>query len=649
MPGTHVQIVNATDADATERNNHIFLAIAAGAFDNFRINSSTGDVSVQTGARFDRDKISLYNLTIIAIDQGQDPHTANTTLSITITDINNKPPYFLNNSYHKEIFEDHNETSSVIRCDAKDPDENYSLSYSIICIKGWTETGKEVEKSLIQTYFRIDEEGSVFVNSTLDRETVEKLEVILSVNDTNAEENHLHQTATATLTVILKDVNDNDPVFILEGNATYYKTRVSENADDPTILMSVLATDKDKNRTINYRISNSTLNNSAFQIDYRTGVLSKNGTVDRESTPTVNLTVTATDNGYPPRHKNIMVSVTIVDFNDNTPQFCPHYARYNVTEDENNGTTVAIINATDADEGRNKKVHYGIETTGIPFDIDKTTGVIFVSNQLDREGPQGQSFMLAIVAMDTPEDTKLVRMNRTTITIQLIDINDNPPIFPNQTLEARTPRDTAVNNTIFTVIATDADANENADVTFSISNDTNASNYFDILNIGNNEGRVIVSQSLIDLVGWYNIILIATDHGTPTLSSNKTLHIKILDVNLNAPEIRNVPGKIKVFECANKNFKILKINATDNDKSSPNNNFHFSMSVIQPKNNTNFRINKDTGEVLVNANLSLANISIYEVDCLLIYFAIDFIDFTYFSFLRYILSFTKSPVHVSQS
>ncbi|KAK3578236.1 hypothetical protein CHS0354_020614 [Potamilus streckersoni] len=232
-------------------------------------------------------------------------------------------------------------------------------------------------------------------------------------------------------------------------------------------------------------------------------------------------------------------------------------------------------------------------------------GVIFVSNQLDREGPQGQSFMLTIVAMDNPEDTKLVRMNRTTITIQLIDINDNPPMFPNHLLETRTPRDTAVNNTIFTVIVTDADANENADVTFSIANETNASNYFDILNIGNNEGRVIVSQSLLDLAGLYNITLIASDHGTPKFSSNKTLHIEILDVNLNAPEIGNVPGKVKVFE-------ILTINATDNDKSSPNNKYHFSMSVIQPKNNTNFGINKNTGEVFVNANLSVANISIYE-------------------------------------
>ncbi|KAK3578235.1 hypothetical protein CHS0354_020613 [Potamilus streckersoni] len=373
LKGKLVGTVSATDADATERNNRIFLAIAAGAFDNFRIDSSTGAVSVQTGARFDRDKISLYNLTIIAIDQGADPHTANTTLRITITDVNNKPPYFVKNNYSVEVLEDHNQTSTVITCDAEDPDENYSLSYSIIGIKGWNETGEIVKESLIQTYFRIDENGSVFVNSTLDRETVEKLEVILSVNDTNTEENHFDQTATVTLTVTLKDVNDNDPVFIHEGNATYYKTRVSENADDPTILMSVLATDKDKNRTIDYRISNSTLNNSAFQINSITGVLSKNGKVDRESTQTVNLTVIATDNGYPARHSNVTVSITIVDFNDNTPQFCPHNATYLVNENVNVTTTVAIIKATDIDEGRNGEVHYQIDTTEIPFEINLTT------------------------------------------------------------------------------------------------------------------------------------------------------------------------------------------------------------------------------------------------------------------------------------
>ncbi|KAL3877553.1 hypothetical protein ACJMK2_035250 [Sinanodonta woodiana] len=611
---TFVKAVCATDADATDRNRHIFYAIATGAFDNFSINSSTGAVSVQTGARFDRDKIGLYNMSIIAIDQGENPHTAKTILRVRITDVNNKPPYFINNSYSVEICENHDNTSAIITCDGKDPDENYSLSYSIIGIKGWNENGKTVEESLIHTYFRIDENGSVFVNSTLDRETVEKLEVILSVNDTKTEDNHLSQTATATLTVTLKDVNDNYPDFNFDGNATYYITRVSENADDPTILMSVSATDKDKNRTIHYNISNSTLNNSVFHIDAITGVLSKNGAVDREITPTVNLTVIATDNGYPPKQKSASVLIIIVDFNDNTPQFCTHSLIYYVMENSTNNTNVATLNATDADDGPNKILRYQIETTEkVPFAINESTGVISTSDLLDREGSQGQSFMLTIVAKDNPEDNKLVRMNTTTITIKLLDINDNPPQFPNQTLTTQLPRNRAVNNTIFTVIATDADASENANVTFSIANDTNASNYFDILNKGKNEGNIIVSQSLINLVGWHNITLFATDNGQPRLSSSKTLYIEILDVNLNAPEIGKAPEKIKVYECARTNFEILKINATDNDKSSPNNEYHFSLSVIQPKNNTSFRINKDTGSVFVNANLSVANTSIYEV------------------------------------
>ncbi|KAL3877426.1 hypothetical protein ACJMK2_035132 [Sinanodonta woodiana] len=609
-----VKAVCATDADATDRNRHIFYAIASGAFDNFSINSSTGAVSVQTGARFDRDKIGLYNLSIIAIDQGENPHTAKTILRVRITDVNNKPPYFINNSYSVEVCENHGNTSAIITCDGKDPDENYSLSYSIIGIKGWNENGETVEESLIHTYFRIDENGSVFVNSTLDRETVEKLEVILSVNDTKTEDNHLSQTATATLTVTLKDVNDNYPDFNFDGNATYYITRVSENADDPTILMSVSATDKDKNRTIHYNISNSTLNNSVFHIDAITGVLSKNGRVDREITPTVNLTVIATDNGYPPKQKSASVLIIIVDFNDNTPQFCTHNLTYYVMENSTKNTNVATLNATDADDGPNKILKYQIETTEkVPFAINESTGLISTSDLLDREGSQGQSFMLTIVAKDNPKDNKLVRMNRTTITIKLLDINDNPPQFPNQTLTTQLPRNRAVNNTIFTVIATDADASENANVTFSIANDTNASNYFDILNKGKNEGNIIVSQSLINLVGWHNITLFATDNGQPRLSSNKTLYIEILDVNLNAPEIGKTPEKIKVYECARTNFEILKINATDNDKSSPNNEYHFSLSVIQPKNNTSFIINKDTGSVFVNANLSVANTSRYEV------------------------------------
>ncbi|KAK3578229.1 hypothetical protein CHS0354_020605 [Potamilus streckersoni] len=180
-------------------------------------------------------------------------------------------------------------------------------------------------------------------------------------------------------------------------------------------------------------------------------------------------------------------------------------------------------------------------------------------------------------------------------------------------LRKETPENTAVGTEIYIVTATDADEGDNANVTFSIAAKTNDSDYFDIINAGKNEGRVFIARSLDDIEEWRNITVIATDHGTPRRSSNTTLHIVVLDVNLQAPMLGYVPETIKVFECARIGTEIFRINATDKDKTSPNKDVHFNMSIIQPQNNKDIQINKISGQVFVVANLSVANISSYKV------------------------------------
>ncbi|KAL3877550.1 hypothetical protein ACJMK2_035247 [Sinanodonta woodiana] len=615
--GTFVGMVSANDADKTERNRKTSFAIESGGFDNFRINSTTGNVTVQVDAHFDRDSTSLYNLTIIAIDQGSNSFTATTTMSVTITDVNNKPPKFNQSSYSVPVLENTTKGYKFTSCIATDSDQNHQLNYSIHHTIGWNENGREVNQSDIENYFRI-EDGNVYANATLDRETVERLEVTIVVHDIK-EEMNAPQTATTTLTVTLLDVNDNNPDFISgisDGDAYYYKTNVSENANNPTILMSVSATDKDKNRTIIYKIINSTLNADfneiAFNIDSKTGELSKIGPVDREKTSSINLTVIAIDNGYPSRTSSSTVMIAILDFNDNTPQFYEHNDTYSVQENVTNGTIIGNISARDDDQGENAEVEYEIENVqSLPFQINNKTGTISVSGNIDRENVS--EYRLTILAKDHPKDTKLQRTNRTSILILVTDVNDNNPKFSGIPLETQTPENMAVKTVIFTVTATDADEGHNANVTFSIENKTNVNDLFDIINTEKNKGQIIIARSLDDSEEWRNITLIATDHGTPPRSSNTTLHIKVLDVNLQAPKLGYVQDPIKVFECASFGTELFRINASDGDKTSPNNEVHFNMSIIQPQNSKDIVINKTTGQVLVAANLSVANISSYKV------------------------------------
>ncbi|KAL3877420.1 hypothetical protein ACJMK2_035126, partial [Sinanodonta woodiana] len=214
--GTFVGMVTATDADKTERNKKMSYAIEAGGFDNFRVNSTTGNVTVHVGARFDRDNINLYNLTIIAIDQGSNSFTATTTMSVNITDVNNKPPKFNEIDYSFSTPENSTVGCSLRSCIATDPDENHQLNYSISNIKGWDNNGRDVNQSDTKIYVRIDKtNGTLYVNSNLDRETVAKLEMTIFVTDDYAVEN-TPQNATTTVVITVLDSDDSPPQFTLK-------------------------------------------------------------------------------------------------------------------------------------------------------------------------------------------------------------------------------------------------------------------------------------------------------------------------------------------------------------------------------------------------------------------------------------------------
>ena len=106
---------------------------------------------------------------------------------------------------------------------------------------------------------------------------------------------------------------------------------------------------------------------------YATGKISLKRQIDRETTPTVNFTVIATDNGSPPLSSNITFDVTVVDANDNDPMFQSTSYVFSVPENAVNQTVVVVVNATDVDEGPNANVTFDFADSVYDFVINKTT------------------------------------------------------------------------------------------------------------------------------------------------------------------------------------------------------------------------------------------------------------------------------------
>ena len=88
--------VSAYDADGTAPNNEMSYFIFSGGSDQFYMDSNSGNITVQYAAKLDREVVSSYNLTVIAIDRGNPQKTGTTDVTVELIDVNDTPPRFLN-------------------------------------------------------------------------------------------------------------------------------------------------------------------------------------------------------------------------------------------------------------------------------------------------------------------------------------------------------------------------------------------------------------------------------------------------------------------------------------------------------------------------------------------------------------------------
>ncbi|KAL4239383.1 hypothetical protein ACF0H5_000200 [Mactra antiquata] len=600
--------VSASDDDGTTRNSEINYFIQEGGADRFDIGYNTGMVTVRMNARFDRETQKNYNLTILATDQGSPPNSATVMMFIDIKDVNDEYPKFDHPDYAISVKENATLNTTFISCRAHDQDLNNNLNYSILNVSATNEDGKSVNKTLIEDYFGINSTtGDVFVANELDRETAKTVVITLLVEDVAAF-CPKPQNDTATLTITLKDINDHAPEF----SETIYNTRVIENAVNGTLLIQTLASDVDENRTVTYRLDDST---GKFTINKVTGWISKLGELDRETEPNISLVVIATDNGVPKKSSNVTVNVTIDDFNDNPPTFITSNKSIDVWENVTTGYSVIHIRATDKDIGPNANITFTLQDNDPAtnyFDIDPITGNITVNESLDRETIN--EFNLLIIAKDNPEDEKVQKTAQESITVNILDVNDNAPKFSKEIYTADVVENAENLSVVTQVSAKDNDTGKNAQLTYKMKCENC------LFEIDVNDGTIRVNSSLVEKVGNYPLEVIALDSGEPSKNGSTIVNITVLDVNLNYPVITHLPehNEIKVFECVRLNTIIHNFNYTDKDFGQ-NGKAEFNMSKFSVDVSSVFNL-MPNGSLQVKAKLSVNNATQYKfqiqaIDC----------------------------------
>ncbi len=344
------------------------------------------------------------------------------------------------------------------------------------------------------------------------------------------------KSGTSQINVTVLDINDNNPVF--EKNV--YKAAISENTKRGTTILKVNAKDLDEgpNGEIKYCLGEHTSDalRSLFHIDENTGEIILNGELDYETTPIYNIEIRARDRGVPEMEGHCAVKIEVSDINDNSPQILLTSKPSPVREDAPSGTVVALISARDIDSGANGKVSLQTESD-LPFILKLSFSneySLVTNGVLDRE--TFPEYNVAITAFDSGSPPL---SSKTIIPVKILDVNDNAPRFSENVYYVYVKENNTPGAIICSVSAQDVDVGVNGKISYSIENpknwDTPISSYMYI----NSENGSIFSMHSFDFekIKVFEVSVQAKDHGSPSLSSNATVHVFILDHNDNAPAV----------------------------------------------------------------------------------------------------------------
>ena len=122
------------------------------------------------------------------------------------------------------------------------------------------------------------------------------------------------------------------------------------------------------------------------------------------------------------------VSITIHDVNDEKPRFLAPAYSLGLEENQPAGYEVGTLTAHDADDPPYNEISYELVPAGSlsdAFSIDRKSGRIVTTRPLDREVQS--VYQLVAVARD--DAARLVLSSTATVTIHVMDRNDNRPVF----------------------------------------------------------------------------------------------------------------------------------------------------------------------------------------------------------------------------
>ena len=438
-PGVELLLVNATDVDPDQ---HVRYTIEHDADDKFpfAINATTG--ALRLGHGLDREDTDLYSFDVVATDNGTPERQATTSILVHVLDVNDNAPEFDDIPDTVSVEQSVKPGYVLLTVVATDPDEGQNGV-----------TNVELSSSTSLFVFNASS-GELSTAVSLRNETGRHVATF------RARDNGSPQKSTNKWLAI-NVVNDNlfPPLF----DTVKYTFEIPESAEGGTNVGQISAVDRE-GESVEYELVHQPGVGLPFVVDPRSGNISIYMKLDRELHSNYTFLALATDDGglpTGPRTSTATVQVTVADVNDNAPVFPSATFNVSVTENCPMATAVLQTTALDTDAGVNGSIsNYSLvfsSTEAAFFTLAMVGDQVTVRTSKFIDAESNAEFRFHLVALDGGSPAL---SSAALVVVKVVDVNDNPPKFDDDSVSISLPRSTVQNTRIYTARATDDDVSE---------------------------------------------------------------------------------------------------------------------------------------------------------------------------------------------